>query len=102
MPCRVPHCSSPTSSRWGVLCDSHKARQRRHGHPTQRGVSKSELAHYVDFVRSRKARNPDSPFWAAAGGRWAGLVEHARGVVKAFYSERPMVGWEVKACEAIV
>ncbi len=102
MSCRVPYCNASTSSRWGNLCNTHKARQRRHGHPTQRGVSKAELAHYVAFVRRRKAKNPDSPFWSTTRGRWAGLVEHARGVLKAYYTERPMVGWEVKACDSIV
>ncbi len=101
MPCRVPYCNSPTS-RWGVLCNTHKARQRRHGHPLQRGVSKSELAHYFAFVHQRKARNPDNPFWGATRGRWAGLIEHAQEVTKAYYSGRPMVGWEVKACASIV
>lgn len=102
MSCRVPSCSSAASSRWGVYCDSHKVRQRRHGHPLQRAVSKSELAHYVAFVRQRKARNPDNPFWGATKARWGGLIEHAQGVMKTYYSGRPMVGWEIKACESLV
>jgi hypothetical protein len=101
MPCRVPHCNAPTS-RWGTLCYSHKARQRRHGDPLQRGVGKSELAHYVAFVRRRRTKNPDNPFWGATKGRWAALVEHAGGIIKAYYSGRAMVSLEVKACESIV
>jgi hypothetical protein len=101
MSCRVPYCNSPTS-RWGNLCNTHRARQRRHGHPKQRAVTKAELAHYVQFVRKRKARNPESPFWGSVAGRWAGLVEHARGVTGAYYSGKPMIGWEVKACASIV
>src|SRR5262249_28585994 len=87
---------------WSTLCNSHKSRKRRHGHPTQRGVSKAELAHYVKIVRQRKRRNTNNPFWNAVGARWAGLVEYARGEVKTFYTGKPMVGWEVKACDAIV
>src|SRR5262249_6860510 len=101
MSCRIPRCSGPTS-RWGTLCYSHRSRQRRHGHPLQRAVTKTELGHYVEFVRKRKARNPDSPFWATVEGRWAGLVEHARGVTGDFYRGRAMVRHEVQACDAIV
>jgi hypothetical protein len=101
MPCRVPYCTGPTS-RFGTHCYTHRARQRRHGHPLQRAVTKAELAHYVAFVRKRKARNPASPFWKVVEGRWAGLVEHARGVTGEFYSGRPMIRHEVQACDAVV
>lgn len=101
MHCRMPYCNRPTS-RWGTYCNTHKSRNRRHGHPSQRGVSKAELAHYVKIVRQRKKRNPGNPFWSAVRARWAGLVEYARGEVRTFYSGKPMVGWEVKACDAII
>jgi hypothetical protein len=65
-------------------------------------VTKTELAHYVEFVRKRKQRNPQSPFWKSVEGRWAGLVEHARGVTGEFYRGRAMVRHEVQACDAVV
>jgi hypothetical protein len=65
-------------------------------------VTKSELAHYVEFVRKRKAKNPSSPFWGTVAGRWAALVEHARGVTGEFYRGRAMVRHEVQACDATV
>jgi hypothetical protein len=56
----------------------------------------------VKIVRQRRRRNPDSPFWSSVSARWAGLVDYAREEVKIFYTGKPMVGWEVKACDAIV
>jgi hypothetical protein len=65
-------------------------------------VTKAELAHYAAFVRKRKTRNPANPFWKSVEGRWASLVEHARGVTGEFYRGRAMVRHEVQACDAIV
>ena len=81
--CRVPGCAA-SATRWGTLCSTHKSRQRRHGHPMQRGVTKAELAPYLAIVRQRKTRNPDSRLWANIEARWRALVDHCRGVLAAY------------------
>ena len=99
--CRVPGCTAQ-ATRWGTLCSTHKSRQRRHGHPMQRGVTKAELAPYLATIRRRKDRNPDSPLWANIEARWDALVEHCRSVVRAYLSGRAMNGNERQACQEIV
>jgi len=99
--CRVPGCTAP-ASRWGTLCSTHKSRQRRHGHPSQEGITKADLAPFLAVVRQRKARNPASPFWPGVEARWAGLVDHCRGVVASALSGQPMNRDERTACHEVV
>lgn len=99
--CRIPGCTAQ-ASRWGTLCSTHKSRQRRHGHPSQEGVTKAELAPYFAIVRQRKANNSDSPLWGRIEARWAALVGHCRRVVETYLSGKPMNRHERQACQEVV
>ena len=99
--CRVPGCTTP-ASRWGTLCSTHKSRQRRHGHPSQEGITKADLAPFLAVIRQRKARNPDSPLWPGIEARWAALVDHCRGVVATALDGRAMNRDERTACHEVV
>lgn len=99
--CRVTGCTAQ-ASRWGTLCSTHKSRQRRHGHPSQEGITKAELAPYLAIIRQRKSRNPDSPLWSNIEARWRALVDHCRGVVASSLSGRPMNRNERQACHEVV
>lgn len=68
----------------------------------QRGVTKADLAAYLAIIAKRKARNPDSRLWTNLDARWNALVEHCRGVVRAYLSGQPMNGNELQACQEIV
>lgn len=99
--CHVPGCTAPVT-RWGSLCSTHRSRKRRHGHPLQEGVTKTELAPYVVLVRQRKARNQDSPFWGKVEARWTALVDQCRGVVAASLAGTAMNRHQRDACHEVV
>lgn len=100
-PCRVPGCTAPTA-RWGSLCSTHKSHQRRHGHPSQKGITKADLAPYLAVIQQRKERNPESPLWTNIEVRWQALVAHCRGVVAAYLNGQPMNRHERQASQEVV
>jgi hypothetical protein len=81
--CAVPGCSESTSG-YSTLCHQHKQAQRRHGSPTQLGVTSLELSPYVALVDARKAKNPNSEAWSILQGRWGVLVDAARSTLKRY------------------
>ena len=83
--CAAPGCPEGTSG-YSTLCRQHKQAQRRHGSPTQRGVTSQELRPYVALVDSRKAKNPNSDAWSILRGRWGVVVDAARATLQR-YSE---------------
>ena len=72
--CKVTGCPCPTT-RWGTLCNTHKCRQRRHGHPEQRGVTKAYLRQYIKLVRDHVTRNTANPVWGQLDNLWCVLVD---------------------------
>lgn len=81
MTCHVPGCMRPTT-RYGRHCNHHKAAQRRHGHPLQKGVTKEDLKPYVHPVEARMAKNPQSTVWATCEARWSALAGQAAAILK--------------------
>lgn len=81
--CRAPGCGARTS-RYGRFCSTHRSRDRRHGHPEQVAITKTDLAPYVRRVRARITKNEDNPLWAECEARWLSVVEHARRILAAF------------------
>lgn len=73
MPCRAPGCVHRTTG-WSGYCSTHKSRLRRHGHPTQQGVTKKALQPYLNRLQTVRDRNPDSPLWLLLEERWEGFV----------------------------
>jgi hypothetical protein len=99
--CSVPGCSLPVT-RWSKLCNTHKARQRRHGHPRQEGVTKAELEPFAATVRERKKRNAASPLWAKLDARWQATAAHCQDVIAAYAGGQAMNRNDRQACEEIV
>lgn len=77
-PCRVPHCGAPASSQFSPHCRRHKSILRRHGGTTQQAITKADLNPYLNRVRRRIQRNPDSPLWAILDAAWEEAVNVAR------------------------
>lgn len=75
--CRASGCFEHTASRFASYCPRHRSRQRRHGAPDQRAVTKSDLTPFLAIVTARIERNLDSPLWDTLEGRWSALVDHA-------------------------
>lgn len=81
--CAVPGCPEGTSG-YSTLCRQHKQAQRRHGSPTQLGVTSQELRPYVALVDARKAKNPNSEAWSILQGRWGVVVDAARSTLQRY------------------
>ena len=111
--CQAAGCSRPVSG-WAAYCNSHKSRARRHGDAQQQGVTKAELKPYLQTIRRRIAKNPDSPAWKALEGRWLALVEYAHSELATYkqgiahirqhrlaYDEIMKLGYHVKPAEVV-
>lgn len=81
--CAAPGCPEGTSG-YSTLCRQHKQAQRRHGSPTQRGVTSQELRPYVSLVDARKVKNPNSDAWSILQGRWGVVVDAARATLQRY------------------
>ncbi len=75
--CRAQGCHQPVSG-FSSYCEPHKRRNRRHGHPTQLGVTSSELEPFRKRVRARIEKNKGNPTWGLLHARWKALVEIAK------------------------
>jgi hypothetical protein len=99
--CIVPGCTRLLSG-WSRYCPTHKSRDRRHGHPQQRGITKAELAPYLRAVEARIAKNADSPVWAKIEGNWTVMVNHAMAELARYGAGEAFVGHERQAYQQIV
>lgn len=99
--CSISNCNR-TTTRWGALCSTHRNRKRRHGHPSQTGVTKTELSPFRTIVQKRRAKNSDSSFWASLESRWTSIGDHARRITSQYKSGVAMIRTRRKACEEIV
>lgn len=81
--CRAPGCQCAAHG-YSTYCQNHKQNIRRHGSPTQEGITVHELRPYVALVEARKAKNPSSEAWAILMARWEVVQDHAKGTLKRF------------------
>jgi len=82
-PCRVPGCTGTTDTRYAIYCSAHRHRSRRHGHPEQRAITKSDLDAYKKVLKRILMLNRRVD-WSAVGKRWEAVADHARGVLAEF------------------
>ncbi|MGE3992531.1 hypothetical protein [Pseudorhodoplanes sp.] len=99
--CKVQRCEAAASG-YGVYCPKHKANDRRHGAPTQKGITKSNLKPYREMVSQRVLKNAENPVWRKAEERWLTVVRLAEGVIGRFASGRPGFAWERRAAVEVV
>lgn len=99
--CRVQGCEAAANG-YGVYCPKHKANDRRHGGPTQRGVTKADLKPYREKVSQRVLKNEENPVWRKADERWLSVVGFAEGVIGRFAIGRAGFGWERRAAVEVV
>ncbi|MBT3066579.1 hypothetical protein [Rhodoferax sp. U11-2br] len=87
MQCRAPGCLAATYG-YSTYCQNHKQKLRRHGAPTQDGITVHELRPYVTLVETRKAKNPTSEAWAILVARWDVVQDNARATLQRFAEGR--------------
>jgi len=97
--CTVPGCSRPLTrhSRFRNHCEIHHSRQRRHGHPEQRGILVSDLTYYKKLVRSRIAKNKTSDLWTQLADRWRLLTDQCQARMDSWNSGKAQSTTEVRA-----
>ena len=88
MQCRVPDCQSAAHG-YSSFCQSHKQALRRHGAPTQEGVTVHELRPYLTLVDARKAKNLENETWVILVARWQAVQDHARATLQRFSEGHP-------------
>ena len=100
--CRVNGCRrDPHKGRFGSnfasLCNTHHARDRRHGDPMQQPIRATHLAPYIASLKRRQAIRPDAPAWAALEARWRALIQACRDIRSIFDAGQPTSRWQVEA-----
>jgi hypothetical protein len=99
--CTVSGCRAGVSG-YGRLCTSHKARDRRHGHPQQEGVTKAQLKPFLKLARGRIKKNAQSALWGQLEARWEALVKVSRDGLAEYAKGTPHVRWDRVAATEIV
>jgi hypothetical protein len=89
-------CSLPTMG-YSTLCDNHKRRNRRHGHPEQRSVTVHELEPFRKRVKARIEKNAGNPTWKLLRDRWKALEGIAKGHVEQYGAGVPYNRYEHEA-----
>lgn len=96
--CAVPGCTLDAHGH-GRFCNGHSTAYRRHGAPTQKGVTASELRPYLQFVDQRIAKNRESPLWAALDARWRILHADAKALAE---SGKPQYRYQRESARAVL
>ena len=86
--CAVSWCSESTAG-YSTLCRQHKQIQRRHGSPTQAGVTSQQLRPFEALVDNRKTKNPNSEAWGLLEGRWGAVLDTSRVTLQRFAEGQP-------------
>ncbi len=90
MICAVPGCTA-LAKRYGHYCNTHAARDRRHGHPLQQTVGAVELRPYREAVRRRVQRNAEAPVWRTLEEIWARTVDQCEARLREYRAGKPAV-----------
>lgn len=99
--CTAPSCTRQAVG-YGKYCNSHKARDRRHGHPQQQTITVTRLKHHIETARHFINRHPERDAWIKLERLWQSIVADAEGVLRAYESGEPQFSWHVAACRDLL
>ncbi len=94
-------CSSPVMG-FSTYCDSHRRRNRRHGHPDQRAITVRELEPFRKRVKVRIEKNKSNPAWQLLQDRWRAVAEIAKARLTRLQNGAPHSRYEREAWTNIV
>lgn len=83
MTCRIPGCGQPAEG-FGHYCNTHKSRERRHGHPRQDAITKTMLKPFFRSVTLRREANPEASAWVKMEAQWLALADQCRAAYGAY------------------
>lgn len=90
------------ASGYSRLCNSHKTHDRRHGHPLQKGITKSDLRSYRTQVDTWIKQHPRDDIWSRLRAQLSNLREEAEAHVRSYERGKPAYGHRVFAYRSIV
>jgi hypothetical protein len=100
--CKAPGCYERAATRYGVYCNAHRSRQRRHGEANQDAISKSDLKIYEQLVHDRIEKNKNKAIWQQLKARWGVIVQEAQDVLEQSRKGTPMPSWKRTAAVELV
>ncbi len=100
--CRAAGCHERAATRYGVYCNAHRSRLKRHGAVNQEPISKADLRVYEKLVEDRIERNKNKAIWPQLEARWAAVVRDAQEVVEQWRKGVPMPSFKRIAAFEIV
>lgn len=98
--CAVGGCEAPAEG-YGHHCNKHRARERRHGHPEQEGVTVADLRRQTKLLGEWLARRGNAEaIRDRFRANWKAVVQHAQGELLAMRGN-PFRAYERGAYEDI-
>jgi hypothetical protein len=76
--CSCTGCTKQVLGRWSRYCPAHEKANRRHGDPTQRGITAAEIEPFVKRVEHCRRFNPSNQTWEVMQARWNVVATHAK------------------------
>ncbi|ANY78906.1 hypothetical protein BB934_12360 [Microvirga ossetica] len=92
--CKAPGCCERAATRYGVYCNAHRSRQRRHGEANQDAISKADLKIYEQLVHDRIGKNKNKAIWQQLKARWGVIVQEAQEALEQSRKGTPMPSWK--------
>lgn len=99
--CSVEGCRSAVIARYSPLCQSHRQRLRRFGHPLQPTIFPRDLTVHLKVLARRQGDNADSKAWTILRHRWSAITQEALAVVSAASAGRPYDARELQAARLL-
>lgn len=99
--CNVTGCHYP-ATKFSNLCERHRNTARIHGHPLQRGVTKTELKPYERAVQRYLATKSGAQANSILERNWRAIVEEAQQRGDAFRRGQPRSQHEQDAVDMIL
>lgn len=103
-PCRVLgcRCEARNFGGFGIYCDAHQKRLRRHGHPEQVAIDKRHLAPIFSRVVERRRKNASPLIWENIEKRWDVVVAEAEAVRARRITGAASSSHEARAADAVL
>lgn len=98
-PCRV--CGSPAATPFGIYCNRHASRNRRHGHPEQPTITQAQLKPFHRVVVRYRRVNKGLK-WDAINARWDAIVAVAKGIVADYRAGKVGIRPQRQAAETVL
>ena len=99
--CTATGCDRPRVG-YSRFCDAHRQRDKRHGHPEQRAVLKSDVKPFAEEITDWIDTQPNAgEIWASLESVWSAVITGARAEIAKKETGKSYIRWHVEACYGI-